>query len=165
MNAYFLTALDQQTLVIAGYDSLGEILVSRDRGATWELDTVALDDGHSYFEINAIGVTGSGRIIASIVLDTNSFTYNSGVLAYLEPVPSSVTSNTTTQVNLTLYPNPATNVLNIVSPAGKVIISDPLGRCYAVPITPPPNPLLQKEWELRWIFPRYHPACISSAMG
>ena len=141
MEADILTALDQQTIVVAGLDSLGEILISRDRGTTWEQDTVPLDDGHSYFCINAIGVTGSGRIIASITLDTNSFTYNSGVLAYLEPVPSSVTSNTTTQVNLTLYPNPATNILNIASPAGTISISDPLGRSYAVPTThqPPPS--------------------------
>ena len=141
MDADILTALDQQTIVVAGFDSLEEILISRDRGTTWEQDTVPLDDGHNYFRINAIGVTGSGRIIASIFLDTNSFTYNSGVLAYLEPVPSSVTSNTTTQVNLTLYPNPATNILNIASPAGTISISDPLGRSYAVPTThqPPPS--------------------------
>ena len=130
---WYISALDQQTIVVAGYDSLGEILVSRDRGTTWELDTVPLDDGHSYYRIHSIGVTGSGGIIASIVLDTNSFTYNSGVLAYLEPIPSSVTPTVSTQQNLTLYPNPATNVLNLVSPAGTISISDPLGRSYAVP--------------------------------
>jgi Secretion system C-terminal sorting domain len=133
MEAEILTALDQETIVVAGFDSLGEILVSRDRGTTWELDTVPLDDGHSYFWINAIGVTGSGRIIASIVLDTNSLTYNSAVLAYLEPVPSSVAQTVSTQANFTLYPNPATNILNIASPAGTISISDPLGRSYAVP--------------------------------
>ncbi len=133
MDEDILTALDQQTIVVAGFDSLGEILISRDRGTTWELDTVPLDDGHSYFRINAIGVTGSGGIIASVTLDTNSFTYNSDVLAYLEPVPSSVTPNVPSQANFTLYPNPAINLINIASPAGAISIADPLGRSYAVP--------------------------------
>jgi hypothetical protein len=132
-SRWFLTALDQQTIVVAGYDSLGEILISRDRGTTWELDTVPLEDGHRWYYIQAAGVTGSGRIIASLTLDTNSLAMNSQVLAYLEPVPSSVAQTISTQANFTLYPNPATNILNIASPAGTISISDPLGRSYAVP--------------------------------
>ncbi len=132
MEAVLLTALNQETIVVTGFDSVGEILISRDRGTTWELDTVPLDDGHRYFWINAIGVTGSGGIIASIALDTNSLVLNSGVLAYLEKVPASVAPAVSTQATLTLYPNPATNILNTEFLEGTIAISDPLGRSYEV---------------------------------
>ena len=128
-----------QTLVIAGEDSSEEILLSKDGGTTWELDTVLLDDGVSYSVIPLVTVTGSGRAIAAI--DVNTTGQLRSVLAYLEPIPSSVTPTANPQQNLTLYPNPATNVLNLVSPSGTISISDPLGREYSVFTTPQPPPI------------------------
>jgi hypothetical protein len=46
-----------------------------------------------------------------------------------------VAQTVSTQQNFSLYPNPATNILNIATPAGAISISDPLGRSYEVPKT------------------------------
>jgi photosystem II stability/assembly factor-like uncharacterized protein len=126
-----VSPLDGQTIVVAGQDSTGEILLSSDHGATWELDTVPLDNGIPYTYISAISVTGSGRVIASIETDSN--VEGSMVLAYLEPIPSVVASQASIQQKLTLYPNPSTNILNLESPSGNISILDPLGRNHAVP--------------------------------
>jgi photosystem II stability/assembly factor-like uncharacterized protein len=126
-----VSPLDEQTLVVAGRDSTGEILISSDRGTSWVLDTVPLDNGMPYWLISSVAVTSSGRVIASIIQDNSVL--GSRVLAYLEPVPSSATPNVPSQANFNLYPNPAINLINIASPAGAISIADPLGRSYAVP--------------------------------
>ncbi len=128
-----ISGVNSDTLVIAGEDSTGEILMSTDRGTTWELYTVPLDNGAPYYWIKSIAVTGSGRVVASIETDSNVDGYlGTGVLAYLEKVPSSVALPVSTQQYLTLYPNPAKNILNLASSTGTISISDPLGRNYEV---------------------------------
>lgn len=108
-----ISLLGQQTSVVAGQDSLGRIMMSTDFGASWQADTVPIDNDEPYYWIQSVAVTGSGRVIANIVTDSNYL--GSNLLAYLEPVPSSVARTVSTQANLTLYPNPATNILNIAS--------------------------------------------------
>ncbi len=122
--------LDQQTIVIAGRDSTGEILISSDRGASWVLDTVPLDNGMPYWLITSVAVTGSGRVIASIVPD--NLVLSSSFLAYLEKVPSSVSTPEISHETSTIFPNPATNEIKISSDDGSISISDPLGRSYEV---------------------------------
>ncbi len=125
-----ISPLSNRMIAIAGEDSSGRIVMSTDQGATWHVYSVPLDNGVSYYSIISVAVTGSGRVIASIQVDSSS---DGSVLAYLEPVPSSVVPTLSTQQNLTLYPNPATNILNIAPPSGTISILDPLGRSYTVP--------------------------------
>ena len=138
MDPNTVSSFEGQTIVIAGQDSVGRIVMSMNGGASWQADTVPLSDNAPYYFITSISITESGRVLAAIETDDNYI--GSTVLAYLEPIPSRVTPTVSTQQNLTLYPNPATNVLNLVSLAGTISISDPLGRSYAVPTTPQPPP-------------------------
>jgi photosystem II stability/assembly factor-like uncharacterized protein len=126
-----VSPVDGQTIVIGGQDSVGEIVISTDRGSTWELDTVPLDNEVPYYWIYSVTVTGSGRVIASI--ETDSSFEASSVLAYLEPVPSSVEPPLSSQTVLNIFPNPTTNEIQITSSGGNISIRDPLGRVYSVP--------------------------------
>lgn len=123
-----LTRINWDHIVIAGQDSLGRILQSTDRGASWELDTVSSSDGVPYYNISNTAVTGSGRVLASITPDVDYL--GSSSLAYLEPVPSSVETWERTVYGTHLYPNPATDILNIQSVEENlpVHIFDVLGR-------------------------------------
>ncbi len=126
MNPQFVTPIDQQIIVIAGIDPLGQIIITTDHGATWKLETVPLDNGMPYNEINSVAITGSGRVIASIILDSS----NGDVLAYLEPSSSSVEEPKTMQSNLAVYPNPASGTITVANSESLVAILDPLGRTY-----------------------------------
>ena len=123
-----LTSFNWDHIVLAGNDSAGRILQSTDRGATWELDTVLSSDGVPYYNITNTAVTGSGRVIASIIPDNNYL--NSSSLAYLEPVPSKVERWERTIYGTQVYPNPATNFLNVQSVEQDlpIFIYDMLGR-------------------------------------
>ncbi len=125
-----ISQIDQQTIVIAGTDSLQRIIISTDRGVTWNVDTVSLDDGRPYYHILAVAVTGAGRVIASIETDSNF--EGSTLLAYLETIPSSVAPTLSTQQAFSIFPNPATNEIQITSGLGNISILDPLGRSYEV---------------------------------
>lgn len=127
-SSFSLTRIDWDHIVIAGLDSVGRILQSTDRGASWELDTVKLSDGVPYYNISNTAVTGSGRVIASILPDASNL--GSSSLAYLEPVSSSVETWERTVYGTHLYPNPATDILNIQSVEENlpVHIFDVLGR-------------------------------------
>ena len=130
MQPTAISPLGNQTIVITGEDSSERIVMSTDGGSTWHVYSVPLDNGAPYYWIQSVAVTDSGRVIANIVTDSNYL--GSNLLVYLEAVPSDVAPAVSTQTNLTLYPNPATNVLNIPSSAGTITISDPLGRSYEV---------------------------------
>ncbi len=124
------TPINAQTIVITGQDSVGRIVISTDRGATWEVDTVPLDNGKSYFTILTAGVSGSGRVTAGITMNSNF--QGSRLLAYLEKIPSSVSTPEISHETFTIFPNPATNQIQITSSDGSISISDPLGRSYEV---------------------------------
>jgi hypothetical protein len=119
--------LDWRYMVLAGADSLGRIAMSSNGGTTWSCDTVPLSNGVPYFKILSIAVTGSGRVIAAIETDGDS-----NFLAYLEPVSSSVNTPAISPNNFSIFPNPATNEIQITSIEGSISISDPLGRSYEV---------------------------------
>jgi photosystem II stability/assembly factor-like uncharacterized protein len=123
-----LSRINWDHIVIAGLDSVGRILQSIDRGASWELDTVRSSDGVPYYNISNTAVTGSGRVLASIIPDADYL--GSSSLAYLEPVPSSVETWERTIYGTQLYPNPATDMCNIQSVEENlpVHIFDVLGR-------------------------------------
>jgi Secretion system C-terminal sorting domain len=127
-SSFSLTRINWDHIVIAGLDSVGRILQSTDRGASWELDTVKSSDGVPYYNISNTAVTGSGRVIASILPDASNL--GSSSLVYLEPAPSSVETWERTVYGTHLYPNPATGILNIQSVEENlpVHIFDILGR-------------------------------------
>jgi hypothetical protein len=127
-NSQYFSDADCQTMVIAGQDSTGEILLSTDRGAAWELDTVPLANSAPYSSITSLAITGSGRIIASIRTDSN--VEISSVLAYLEKVASGFKSEISSQDFFSIFPNPATNDIQITTSAGNISILDPLGPTY-----------------------------------
>ena len=126
-----ISPITAQTIVIAGQDSVGCILISSDHGTTWKIDTIALDNGKPYYWVKSVGITGSGRIIASIVDDSNTAGSNS--LAYLEHVSADVRPNDSEKQNIPFYPDPAMNTIVLESPLQNVSILDPLGRIYSVP--------------------------------
>lgn len=124
-----VTPIDQQTIVIYGVDSIGRILMSTDHGVSWQADTVPLENGMPYFRITSVAVTGSGRVLAVIEHDSNSYP-GSYMLAYLEPVPSSVKVVASSQADFSIFPNPATTSLALTDAyAGNTIhLFDILGR-------------------------------------
>ena len=125
-----ISSINAQTIVIAGQDTVGRIILSTDRGVTWSVDTVPLDNGIPCQGIRAVAVTGSGRVLASITTDSNF--EGSRVLAYLETIPSSVAPTVSNQQAFSIFPNPATNEIQITSCLGNISILDPLGRSYEV---------------------------------
>ncbi len=130
MNPQVITPFDQNPIVIAGVDSAGRVLMSANHGETWQADTVPLDDGESYYWIQSVAVTQSGRVIAIIAPDDDSL--GSNLVAYLEPVPSSVNAPDISQQNFSIFPNPTTVKIQITSSEEKISILDPLGRSYEV---------------------------------
>ena len=97
---------------------------SSDGGATWSKDGMTFQ-GDTILAMRWL-TKNNGYVIT--YRDSNTYLYH-----YTEEQLNIVTPSTAQTSNLTLYPNPATNVLNLVSLAGTISISDPLGRSYAVP--------------------------------
>ncbi len=125
-----ITPINKRTIVIAGEDSSERIVMSTDQGATWQVYSVPVDNGAPYYWIQTIAVTDSGRVIANIETDSN---YDgSNLLAYLEPVPSSVAPAVSSQPVFNIFPNPATGKIQITSSEGNISVLDPLGRSYAI---------------------------------
>lgn len=121
--------LNWDHLVFAGRDSVGRILQSFDRGATWQLDTVPFSNKMPYNRITEYTTTSWGRVIAGVA-DNTSF-LGSASLVYLERTTARV-GKPTEASGTALYPNPTTKTLNlpIQHPA---LICDALGRQYRCP--------------------------------
>ncbi len=125
-----ISPLSNRTIVIAGEDSSERIVMSTNRGVSWNVYAVPLEDSIPYYRILSVAVTESGRVLASVRTDSNGGDYS--LLAYLETVPSKVNESTASQTDFEIYPNPATNILNLISPSVTISILDPLGRGYEV---------------------------------
>jgi Secretion system C-terminal sorting domain len=126
LSGGLLPRLNWDHIALAAEDSVGRILMGSNHGASWELDTVPLDNGASYFNVECLAVTDSGRVIASIQPDSDSL--GSSDLVYLEPNPPAGVETWERVVNGTyLYPNPASSVLNISS-----VISNSPVHIYSV---------------------------------
>jgi hypothetical protein len=129
-----VSSLDSKTIVIGGLDSLGRLLISKDHGASWKLDTVNFDDETKYYWVRSIATTGSGGVIASIIIDstTDSAYPGTEVLALLQDQTLDVRSSENRSPNI-LFPNPAKTSLHIVSDWSSVVVFDALGRAYNIP--------------------------------
>ena len=142
-NAPFLgpkiTEPNRDTIVVWGEKAFsGQLFISTDHGRTWTLDTVPIPEvlPNSFYSIQSISIGSGGRIVASIIVTGDTAIEGGGgssVLAYLEPTPASVAPMVSSLKNFALYPNPATNILNIEYSSGNISIFDPLGRNYVVP--------------------------------
>ncbi len=122
-------SLDWRHMVMAGNDSVGRIVQSFDAGVNWECDTVPLSSGIPYHSVVPFAVTGSGRLLAGVVDDSGFL--GSSSLAYLELVTAGI-ATPSNDSSLALFPNPASDKIQITSSEGNISISDPLGRSYAV---------------------------------
>jgi photosystem II stability/assembly factor-like uncharacterized protein len=128
LNPQLVSEFNQNPIVVAGVDSLGQIVMSTDHGVTWQAETVPLENGRPYYQILSIAVTQSGRVLAAIIPDSGY----GNVLAYLEQTPNDVKTVVTSPDIFTIFPNPATNEIQISSTDGNISILDPLGRIYSV---------------------------------
>ncbi len=110
----------------------GKIYLSTDRGNTWRtvIDSFQYEPVSGYyggFAITGIALMPNGSILATYG-NKNSF-----IALALPPTPDLVQSPEKITSSLSLFPNPATSVLNFEPPSGTFTISDPLGRNYDVP--------------------------------
>ncbi len=74
-------------------------------------------------EIRPIAVNPNATLYAGTVED--------GLFRYI-PAASSVETSVSSPENFTIFPNPATNQIQIISGVGNISILDPLGRSYEV---------------------------------
>ena len=132
------TSFDRDTIVMWGDQSGGLVAISTDRGKTWAADSIASPlrlSRNPFYRINSISIGTNGRIVAAIDIGGDSLGTGGGgssVLAYLEPISSSVNTEAKSKEIFSLFPNPATNEIQITAANGAISILDPLGRSYEV---------------------------------
>jgi photosystem II stability/assembly factor-like uncharacterized protein len=123
-----MSGLDLSVTFAAGWSNsgYGRIYRSTDHGATWLSDST-----YGIGAVNiipSISVTPSGHAVA--LSGPNGQTIVCGV-----PMPALVSTQAAVPSGVGLFPNPASNILNVESSSGTLTISDPLGRNYAAPRT------------------------------
>ncbi len=126
-EVHTISSLDHDFIMMGGIDSGGPnlVMVSTDRGDTWNVDTIPYDTvvRGPYYEVNGLAVTGTGHAVMIA----------GGPLAILEPAPTADVTPFSTSANGTyIHPNPASDMLHVESYSGTISILDPLGRSYAV---------------------------------
>ena len=130
------TPFTGDTIVFWSSGTAGLLVISTDHGRTWAADSVPAPEvilSNPFYRIFSVSLGAGGRIVASIFDHGDSAKYGgSGILAYLEPRPSSVQTTLDVQPRLIVYPNPVTDDLNLDSSIGNISILDPLGRNYEV---------------------------------
>jgi hypothetical protein len=133
---YCNSNIEENPIFLGEYPST-IVIASTDHGNTWATDTVVSDSTIPNY-VNAIVSTSSGNAIGiipvtdTVIVNGQPVSIGASMLVRLVPVPAGVTIPVVANNQESLYPNPATNILNIASPAGTISISDPLGRSYAV---------------------------------
>jgi hypothetical protein len=118
----------EETPVFLGGISGRYIAMSSDHGTSWSLDTLFMDTSASFSYFNAIAVTPGGRAIAVVAKGITQGA--SGYILLGEPLSGVSAKSDIASATAQFYPNPATTVLNIVSPNGNETIHlyDMLGR-------------------------------------
>ncbi len=113
----------------------GSVALSNDLGSTWKTDTLEFDTTlGSAALIKAMTFLPDGSMVG-IFSRYDSLTkgsYDDEFFALSEPLDLSVRSVTSMPQAFSLYPNPATNLLNFTSSAGSLSLFNPLGRSYDV---------------------------------
>ncbi len=137
-NATDMSPLEQNPVFLVGGESdttrLNNVFVSFDNGATWQARLIQSANDTPIFWIRHVAVTGSGEAIAIIVAQRGmGTTVEQDYLGYLAPIQAGLHVPFALPSIFAIYPNPATNVLNLESPSGNISILDPLGRNYSVP--------------------------------
>jgi len=126
--------------IVAGISLLPAVLVSYDRGATWQIDSLidtAKNDDTDFDPAtnSGIGFTADGYLIGSYAFgEINS----SIIIGHLGPFPSLVTDNGTESNVTCCYPNPATTAITFsgLTAGQQVHLLDVLGRDVLHSIVP-----------------------------
>jgi photosystem II stability/assembly factor-like uncharacterized protein len=135
-NIYTMTSLDRDTILAAGYSLNNNIIFSTDRGATWNLDSVAIEINFQVSSCLGISLTGNGNPIG--IFSYDGFQGVEAILAQGKATKSQVTKYSLTPGSY-LFPNPATNIVNIdpANHTGTIYIKDIFGRDVIRPFSSP----------------------------
>ncbi len=136
-DATDMSSLDQNPVFLVGgeFDStrFNNVFVSFDNGTTWQTRLIQSANDTPIFWIRHVAVTGSGEAVAIIVAQRGAGqNVEQDYLGYLAPIQASVNAPSPLPSNFAIYPNPATNEIQVTSSEGNISILDPLGRSYEV---------------------------------
>ena len=122
-----MTALDRDTIIAAG-PSAKKLLVSFNRGVSWEVDSLVLDTAYPAYSNKGIVWSGRGHLTAI-------YTYNienraPSIIISGRKQNSTVLPGSLDFQKIYLYPNPAHSIVNIVGvdPLRQLYLVDMLGR-------------------------------------
>ncbi len=115
------------------YTHPGIVLLSGDLGATWHVDTLRFNQNLGFPAFaTAITFTAEGSMVGTF-LPEDTLTPYSGFFARLNsPSNSSVQTMELHTPGMFIFPNPATNEIQVTSSEGNISIHDPLSRSYEV---------------------------------
>jgi Secretion system C-terminal sorting domain len=133
-----MSPLDQNPVFLVGEEldttKVNKMFVSFDHGESWQTKITPSANDTPILWIKNVAVTGNGEAVAIIVAKRGTqHTVEQDYLGYLAPIQESVEAPIPSPSIFAIYPNPATNILNLESPSGNISILDPLGRSYTVP--------------------------------
>jgi photosystem II stability/assembly factor-like uncharacterized protein len=126
------TRMDRDTLFaqVSGYgeSAVNKVLMSTNRGKSWNVDTLKLDEKYWGRSYNGLSMAADGSPIVSFSQAGNALNSTS-ILIRGERKATSVRPDAKNTTNTYIYPNPATSELNISSqPSRSIRIIDILGR-------------------------------------
>jgi photosystem II stability/assembly factor-like uncharacterized protein len=136
-DATDMSSLEQNPVFLVGGEldttRLNNVFVSFDNGATWQTRLIQPANDTPIFWIRHVAVTGSGEAVAIIVAQRGAGqNVEQDYLGYLAPIQASVNAPSPLPSTFAIYPNPATNEIQVTSSEGNISILDPLGRSYEV---------------------------------
>jgi hypothetical protein len=132
-----MSSLDQNPVFLVGEEldttKVNKMFVSFDHGESWQTRIIPSANDTPILWIKQIAVTQNGEAVAIIVAKRGTqHTVEQDYLGYLAPIQESVVAPIPSQTIFAIYPNPATNVLNLEASSGTIAIADPLSRSYEV---------------------------------
>jgi photosystem II stability/assembly factor-like uncharacterized protein len=135
-NVTCMTDINRDTVLAGISGGHEEILFSTNHGATWNVDSLAIDTSIAVFSCYGIGLNPNGSIVGAFGPVFSLLIFGQwGTAGVSVPGPLTPRSN--------IYPNPASESVNITSidPGSTIHLLDVLGR-EVLHGTVPPNDLL-----------------------
>ncbi len=102
----YMTDLDRDTVLAAGF-SASYILLSIDHGITWKIDTLEDDSSFQAAICDGLAAAGNGHFVSIFGVGSSFIIASQRVTELVHP---NFTSN-----NISIFPNPATTILNVIS--------------------------------------------------
>ncbi|MFI5263765.1 MAG: T9SS type A sorting domain-containing protein [Candidatus Kapaibacterium sp.] len=126
-NVRYLSSPDKDTIVGTGWMT-NQILISTDHGKQWVVDSLILDTTYRVYYSPAIAHAGEGRFVA--VLAPAPMIGIQAIIARTGSLPAKVESDISLLKTLSIYPNPASSKIHILSRerSGEIEITDVVGR-------------------------------------